>query len=124
MTINKTKKNSTVKSPFYLRHGYGPRFPREFHNENFINDKSNEDQLDFLKLARADATNSVYKTHLENKRRFDLHRKSQSFKSGDLVLYYCPNSEIINSLHFSRGLYECSPSWGKFRILQKILQTI
>ncbi|GFS71724.1 uncharacterized protein NPIL_550271 [Nephila pilipes] len=49
-----------------------------------------EDQLDLLTLARAEAANNVYETHLENKQRFDLHRRSHSFTAGDLVLYDWP----------------------------------
>ncbi|GFU37504.1 putative gypsy-29-i dr [Nephila pilipes] len=49
-----------------------------------------EDKLDLLTLARAEAANNVYETHLENKQRFDLHRRSHSFTAGDLVLYDWP----------------------------------
>ncbi|GFT48023.1 down syndrome cell adhesion molecule-like protein Dscam2 [Nephila pilipes] len=49
-----------------------------------------EDQLNLLTLARAEAANNVYETHLENKQRFDLHRRSHSFTAGDLVLYDWP----------------------------------
>ncbi|GFT76387.1 retrovirus-related Pol polyprotein from transposon opus [Nephila pilipes] len=49
--------------------------------------QSREDQFDLLKLARAEAANSVYETHLTNKRRFNLPRRSHSFKPEDLILY-------------------------------------
>ncbi|GFQ86887.1 uncharacterized protein TNCT_639681 [Trichonephila clavata] len=75
---------------FNLLHGYEPRLPREFHIASFINDMPREDQLDLLMLARAEAANSVHETHLSNKRRFDLHRRSHSFQKGDLVLYNWP----------------------------------
>ncbi|GFT40326.1 uncharacterized protein NPIL_139041 [Nephila pilipes] len=57
---------------------------------SFINDTTSEDQLDLLTLARAEAANNVYETHLENKQIFDLHRRSHSFTAGDLVLYDWP----------------------------------
>ncbi|GFS45949.1 uncharacterized protein TNIN_312301 [Trichonephila inaurata madagascariensis] len=38
----------------------------------------------------AEAANNVYETHLQNKQRFDHHRKSHSFKAGDLILYDWP----------------------------------
>ncbi|GFX15569.1 down syndrome cell adhesion molecule-like protein Dscam2 [Trichonephila clavipes] len=57
---------------------------------NFIDDTPREDRLDLLILARAEAANNAYEAHLENKRRFDLHRRSHSFKAGDLVLYDWP----------------------------------
>ncbi|GFT93341.1 hypothetical protein TNCV_1483841 [Trichonephila clavipes] len=45
-----------------------------------LNDTPREDKLDLLILARAEAANNVYEAHLENKHRFDLHRRSHSFK--------------------------------------------
>ncbi|GFX86226.1 uncharacterized protein TNCV_2561081 [Trichonephila clavipes] len=57
------------------------------------NDTPREDQLDLLILARAEAANNVYEAHLENKHRFDLHRRSHSFKAGNLVLYDWPKQE-------------------------------
>ncbi|GFY34954.1 hypothetical protein TNCV_155271 [Trichonephila clavipes] len=54
------------------------------------NDNPRENQLDLLILARAEAANNVYEAHLENKHRFDLHRRSHSFKAGDLILYDWP----------------------------------
>ncbi|GFQ99962.1 uncharacterized protein TNCT_692041 [Trichonephila clavata] len=45
-----------------------------------------EDQLGLLTLAIAEAENNVDETHIENKRMFDIHRRSHSFKTGDLVL--------------------------------------
>jgi len=93
LAINTTKQNSIKKSPFYLLHGYEPRLPRELHIGSFIDDTPREDQLDLLTLAMAEAANNVYETHLENKKRFDLHRRSHSFKAGDLVLYDWPKKE-------------------------------
>ncbi|GFQ75007.1 down syndrome cell adhesion molecule-like protein Dscam2 [Trichonephila clavata] len=52
-----------------------------------------EDQLDLLTLTGAEASNNVYETHLENKHRFDLHHRSQSFKAEDLLLYDWPRKE-------------------------------
>ncbi|GFW21962.1 transposon Ty3-G Gag-Pol polyprotein [Trichonephila clavipes] len=89
LAINTTKQNSTKKSPFYLLFGYEPRLPRELHIGSFIDDTPHEDQLDLI-LARAEAANNVYEVHLENKHRFHLHRRSYSFKAGDLVLYDWP----------------------------------
>ncbi|GFR13679.1 uncharacterized protein TNCT_22551 [Trichonephila clavata] len=83
LAINTTKQNSTRKSPFYLLHGYEPRLLRELHIGIFIDDTPREDQLDLLTLARAEAANNVYETHLQNKQRFDLHRRSHSFN--DLI---------------------------------------
>ncbi|GFT12249.1 hypothetical protein TNCV_4005101 [Trichonephila clavipes] len=54
------------------------------------NDTPHENQLDLLILARAEAANNVYEAHLENKHKFDLHRRSHSFKAGNLVLYNWP----------------------------------
>ncbi|GFS86060.1 retrovirus-related Pol polyprotein from transposon opus [Trichonephila clavipes] len=90
LAINTTKQNSTKKLPFYLLFGYEPRLPRELHIGSFIDDTPREDQLDLLILARAEAANNVYEAYLENKHRFDLHRRSHSFKAGDLVLYDWP----------------------------------
>ncbi|GBO04863.1 hypothetical protein AVEN_5056-1 [Araneus ventricosus] len=75
------------KSPFFLLHEYEPRLPRELHIASFIDDTPREDQLDLLMLVRAVAANNVYETHVDNKRKFDLHRQPHSFKPGDLVLY-------------------------------------
>ncbi|GFY20146.1 uncharacterized protein TNCV_2148391 [Trichonephila clavipes] len=58
-----------------------------------MNHTPREDQLDLLILARAEAANNVYEAHLENKHRFDLHRRSHSFKAGDLVLYDWPKQD-------------------------------
>ncbi|GFS53416.1 down syndrome cell adhesion molecule-like protein Dscam2 [Nephila pilipes] len=70
-----------------------------------------EDQLDLLKLARAEAANSVYETHLTNKRRFDLHRRSHSFKPGDLILYDWPR----------KGDHKLSPNFkGPFVIVRSV----
>ncbi|GBM81429.1 Down syndrome cell adhesion molecule-like protein Dscam2 [Araneus ventricosus] len=67
--------------------GTNHAFPVNF---TFIDDTPREDQLDLLMLARAEAANNVYETHLDNQRRFDLHRQPHSFKTGDLVLYDWP----------------------------------
>ncbi|KAF8792328.1 Transposon Tf2-8 polyprotein like [Argiope bruennichi] len=111
LAINTTKQNSTKKSPFYLLHGYEPRLPRELHIGSFIDDTPREDQLDLLTLARAEAANSVYETHLENKKRFDLHRRSHSFKAGDLELYDWPK----------KGDHKLSPIFkGPFVIIRPV----
>ncbi|KAF8778276.1 Transposon Tf2-6 polyprotein like [Argiope bruennichi] len=111
LVINTTKQNSTKKSPFYLLHGYEPRLPRELHIGSFIDDTPREDQLDLLTLARAEAANNVYETHLENKKRFDLHRRSHSFKAGDLVLYDWPK----------KGDHKLSPIFkGPFVIIRPV----
>ncbi|GFV48701.1 transposon Tf2-11 polyprotein [Trichonephila clavipes] len=87
LAINTTKQNSIKQSQFYLLFGYEPRLPRELHVRSFIDDTSREDQLDLLILARAEAANNIYEAHLENKHRFDFHRRSHSFKAGNIVLY-------------------------------------
>ncbi|GFT37453.1 uncharacterized protein NPIL_251931 [Nephila pilipes] len=70
-----------------------------------------EDQLDLLTLARAEAANNVYETHLENKQRFDLHRRSHSFTAGDLVLYDWPK----------KGDHKLSPIFkGPFVIVRPV----
>ncbi|GFT68204.1 putative gypsy-29-i dr [Nephila pilipes] len=70
-----------------------------------------EDQLDLLTLARAEAANNVYETHLENKQRFDLHRRSHSFTAGDLVLYDWPK----------KGDHKLSPIFkGSFVIVRPV----
>ncbi|GFS82808.1 uncharacterized protein NPIL_110221, partial [Nephila pilipes] len=70
-----------------------------------------EDQLDLLNLARAEAANNVYETHLENKQRFDLHRRSHSFTAGDLVLYDWPK----------KGYHKLSPIFkGPFVIVRPV----
>ncbi|GFT79771.1 down syndrome cell adhesion molecule-like protein Dscam2 [Nephila pilipes] len=81
---------------------------------SFINDVPREDQQDLLTLARAEAANNVYEIHLENKQRFDLHRRSHSFSAGDLVLYDWPKkrrSQIFS--HFQRTLCDCTFSRGR-----------
>ncbi|KAF8784275.1 hypothetical protein HNY73_009978 [Argiope bruennichi] len=88
-----------------------PRLPRELHIGSFIDDTPREDQLDLLTLARAEAANNVYETHLENKKRFDLHRRSHSFKAGDLVLYDWPK----------KGDHKLSPIFkGPFVIIRPV----
>ncbi|GFT94289.1 transposon Ty3-G Gag-Pol polyprotein [Nephila pilipes] len=111
LAINTTKQNSTKKSPFYLLHVYEPRLPREIHLGSFIDDTPREEQLDLLTLARAEAANNVYETHLENKQRFDLHRRSHSFTAGDLVLYDWPK----------KGDHKLSPIFkGPFVIVRPV----
>ncbi|GFW11183.1 down syndrome cell adhesion molecule-like protein Dscam2 [Trichonephila clavipes] len=53
---------------------------------NAYDDTPREDQLNLLILARAETANNAYEAHLENKHRFDLHRRSHSFKEGDFIL--------------------------------------
>ncbi|GFU15457.1 uncharacterized protein NPIL_556161 [Nephila pilipes] len=78
---------------------------------SFINDVPREDQLDLLKLARSEAANSVYETHLTIKRRFDLHRRTHSFKPGDLILYDSPR----------KGDHKLSPNFkGPFGIVRPV----
>ncbi|GFS71547.1 uncharacterized protein NPIL_373551 [Nephila pilipes] len=78
---------------------------------SFINDTPREDQLDLLTLARAEAANNVYETHLENKQRFYLHRRSHSFTAGDLVLYDWPK----------KGDHKLSPIFkGPFVIVRPV----
>ncbi|GFS68841.1 uncharacterized protein NPIL_55101 [Nephila pilipes] len=78
---------------------------------SFIYDTPREDQLDLLTLARAEAANNVYETHLENKQRFDLHRRSHSFTAGDLVLYDWPK----------KGDHKLSPIFkGPFVIVRPV----
>ncbi|GFT95489.1 hypothetical protein NPIL_695741 [Nephila pilipes] len=73
-----------------------------------------EDQLDLLTLARAEAANNVYETHLENKQRFNLHRRSHSFTAGDLVLYDWPKKRRSQTFsHFQRTICECTSSRGR-----------
>ncbi|GFT73892.1 uncharacterized protein NPIL_236301 [Nephila pilipes] len=70
-----------------------------------------EDQLHLLTLARAEAENNVYETHLESKQRFDLHRRSHSFTAGDLVLYDWPK----------KGDHKLSPIFkGPFVIVRPV----
>ncbi|KAF8789109.1 hypothetical protein HNY73_007079 [Argiope bruennichi] len=76
LAINTTKQNSTKKLAILFTSWIEPRLPRELHIGSFIDDTPREDQLDLLTLARAEAANNVYETHLENKKRFDLHRRS------------------------------------------------
>ncbi|GFT06963.1 hypothetical protein NPIL_572131 [Nephila pilipes] len=89
-TINSTKQNSTQKFPLYLLRGYKPRHAHELPIESFLKDMLHEHQLDLLTWTMAEAANSVQKTHLENKRRYDLHRISFSFKSVYLALNNWP----------------------------------
>ncbi|GFT01431.1 hypothetical protein TNCV_3215311 [Trichonephila clavipes] len=111
LAINTTKQNSTKKSPFYLLFGYEPRLPCELPIGSFIDDTLREDQLDLLILARAEAANNIYEAHLENKHRFDLHRRSHSFKAGDLALYYWPK----------QGNHKLSPIFkGPFVIVRPV----
>ncbi|GFS68750.1 uncharacterized protein NPIL_139131 [Nephila pilipes] len=78
---------------------------------SFINDTPREDQLDLVTLARAEAANNEYETHLENKQRFDLHRRSHSFTAGDLVLYDSPK----------KGDHKLSPIFkGPFVIVRPV----
>ncbi|GFU12047.1 uncharacterized protein NPIL_180321 [Nephila pilipes] len=78
---------------------------------SFIDDTPREDQLDLLILARAEAANNVYETHLENKQRFDLHRRPHSFTAGDLVLYDWPK----------KGDHKLSPIFkGPFVIVRPV----
>ncbi|GFX41687.1 down syndrome cell adhesion molecule-like protein Dscam2 [Trichonephila clavipes] len=67
-----------------------PVFSLNIHIGSFIDDTPREDQLDLPIPARPEAANNVYEAHLENKHTFDLHRRSHSFKAGDLVLYDWP----------------------------------
>nr|XP_042894466.1 uncharacterized protein LOC122268505 [Parasteatoda tepidariorum] len=111
LEINTTRQNSTKRSPFYLLHGYEPRLPRELHIASFIDDTPLEDQLDLLALARAEAVNNIYEKHLDNERRFDLHLRSHSFKTGDLVLYDWPK----------QGAHKLSPIYrGPFLIVRPV----
>ncbi|GFT49835.1 uncharacterized protein NPIL_519021 [Nephila pilipes] len=58
-----------------------------------------------VKLARSEAANSVYETHLTNKRR------SHSFKPGDLILYDWPR----------KGDHKLSPNFkGPFVIVRPV----
>ncbi|GFU07485.1 putative gypsy-29-i dr [Nephila pilipes] len=78
---------------------------------SFIDDTPREDQLDLLTLARTEAANNVYETHLENKQRFYLHRRSHSFTAGDLVLYDWPK----------KGDHKLSPIFkGPFVIVRPV----
>ncbi|GFS87197.1 transposon Ty3-G Gag-Pol polyprotein [Nephila pilipes] len=65
----------------------------------------------FYLLHGAEAANNVYETHLENKKRFDLHRRSHSFTAGDLVLYDWPK----------KGDHKLSPIFkGPFVIVRPV----
>ncbi|GFY16333.1 transposable element Tcb2 transposase [Trichonephila clavipes] len=74
-------------------------------------DTPRKDQLDLLILARAEAANNVYEAHLENKHRFDFHRRSHSFKAGDLVLYDWPKQgdHKVSSPYYYRLISQ--PQW-------------
>ncbi|GFQ99879.1 uncharacterized protein TNCT_218511 [Trichonephila clavata] len=109
LAINTTKQNSTRKSPFLL-HGYEPRLPCELHIGSFIDDTPREDQLDLLTLAKAKAAYNVYETHLQNKQRFDVHRRSYSFKVGDLVLYdWLKKDHKLSSIFKGPFVIVCPP---------------
>ncbi|GFT18753.1 uncharacterized protein NPIL_331431 [Nephila pilipes] len=68
-------------------------------------------KTDFLTTVIAEAANNVYETHLENKQRFDLHRRPHSFTAGDLVLYDWPK----------KGNHKLSPIFkGPFVIVRPV----
>ncbi|GFS83123.1 uncharacterized protein NPIL_638471 [Nephila pilipes] len=91
---------------------------------SFIYDTPREDQLDLLTLARAEAANNVYKTHLKNKQRFDLHRRSHSFTAGDLVLYDWPKKRRSQTFsHFQRTICDCTSSRGRM-LRDKVYDTV
>ncbi|XP_023243381.1 uncharacterized protein LOC111641443 [Centruroides sculpturatus] len=102
----------TLKSIHEVRSflGFANQFRKHIRNyaviASFIDDTPREDQLDLLTLARAEAANNVYETHLDNKRRFDLHRQPHLFKSGDLVLYDWPKQHDHKLSPMFKGPFE------------------
>ncbi|GFS29146.1 uncharacterized protein NPIL_655541 [Nephila pilipes] len=62
-------------------------------------------------MCETEAANSVYETHLTNKHRLDLHRRSHSFTAGNLVLYDWPK----------KGDHKLSPIFkGPFMIVRPV----
>lgn len=108
LTHNGSVQASTGYSPFFLLHGYEPRFPVDVTFEiPFVRGEDYAQSLqEKLELARKVAKENIEKAGERNKKYYDRKHREVTFKVGQQVLVYYPRQMVGTTnkfLHKFRG---------------------